>query len=220
MDYKYIILDFGKVLAGPTTGEWYITPKFKEIIDMNLINLDKLNEAFKKNTSIISRKMITEKEEYEEFFEFYSTVLKEVDYEKYNDELAHQIAYNFTYESDKYTFYKDIEKEIKMLSKKYKLIMLTDNWPCIERIMNEKRLSKYFEKIYVSSHYATIKNEGTFFDYMIKDYNIKENEALFIDDNEENLRVAKEKGLDVLLMDRSFEVKNSKYKIIHNLLDI
>ena len=34
MNYKYIILDFGKVLAGPTTGEWFITPKFKELVDM------------------------------------------------------------------------------------------------------------------------------------------------------------------------------------------
>lgn len=220
MNYKYIILDFGKVLAGPTTGEWYITPKFKEVIDMSLINLDELKEVFKNNYNIISRRMITEKEEYNEFFEFYSSVLKEIGYPKYNDKLAHQIAYNFAYESDKYTFYKNIEKEIKALSKKYKLIMLTDNWPCIERILDEKKLSKYFDKIYVSSHYGTVKSEGTFFNYPIKEYNIKEKEALFIDDMEENLKAAKEKGLDVILMDRGFEVKKSKYKIIHDLLEI
>ena len=33
MKYKYIILDFGKVLAGPTTGDWFITPKFEKVID-------------------------------------------------------------------------------------------------------------------------------------------------------------------------------------------
>ena len=38
MNYKYIILDFGKVLAGPTTGEWFITPKFIELVDMSLID--------------------------------------------------------------------------------------------------------------------------------------------------------------------------------------
>lgn len=42
MKYKYIILDFGKVLAGPTTGDWFITPKFEKVIDMSLIDRDVL----------------------------------------------------------------------------------------------------------------------------------------------------------------------------------
>ena len=43
MNYKYIILDFGKVIAGPTTGHWDITPKFLELIDINKINIEKFN---------------------------------------------------------------------------------------------------------------------------------------------------------------------------------
>ena len=39
---KYIILDFGKVLAYPTTGNWDITPKFLELIDINKIDMNKL----------------------------------------------------------------------------------------------------------------------------------------------------------------------------------
>ena len=38
MKKKYLILDFGKVLAGPTTGHWFITPKFLELVDMNYVN--------------------------------------------------------------------------------------------------------------------------------------------------------------------------------------
>ena len=41
MKYKYIVLDFGKVVAAPTTGSWDITPKFLELIDINKINIDK-----------------------------------------------------------------------------------------------------------------------------------------------------------------------------------
>jgi len=53
MDYKYVILDFGKVLAGPTTGEWFITPKFKELVDMSLIDKEELNKAFDKYDDLI-----------------------------------------------------------------------------------------------------------------------------------------------------------------------
>ena len=44
--------------------------------------------------------------------------------------------------------------------------------------------------------------------------------ALFIDDNEFNLDIALEKGLDVMLMDREKKVKDSKYQIINNLCNI
>lgn len=220
MNYKYIILDFGKVLAGPTTGNWFITPKFMEVIDMSLVDNDRLNYAFNKHNEIISRKMLTQEKEYNNFFELYSLVLQEINYPKYNEDIVHEIAYNFTYGSDKYTFYDGIKEELDKLRKKYKLILLTDNWPCIEKILHNKKLTKYFEKIYISSYYGTQKKYGTFFEYPINDFNIKMHEALFIDDNEENLMKAEEKGLDVLLMDRGNKVNDSKYKKINNLLGI
>lgn len=220
MKYKYVILDFGKVLAGPATGDWFITPKFEEVIDMSLIDRDVLNEEFNKYNDIIGRKMMTQEEEYNSFFELYSLVLQEINYPKYNDDVVHEIAYNFTYESDKYTFYDYIKEELDGLRKKYKLILLTDNWPCVEKILDDKKLTKYFEKVYISSYYGTQKKDGIFFDYVVDDFNIKPHEALFIDDNEVNLERAEEKGIDVLLMDRDNEVTNSKYKKICSLFDI
>ena len=220
MKYKYVILDFGKVLAGPITGDWFITPKFEEVIDMSLIDRNALNDEFNKFNDIIGRKMMTQEEEYNSFFELYSLVLQEINYPKYSDDVVHEIAYNFTYESDKYTFYDDIKEELDGLRKKYKLILLTDNWPCVEKILDDKKLTKYFEKVYISSYYGTQKKDGIFFDYVVDDFNIKPHEALFIDDNEVNLMRAEEKGIDVLLMDRDNEATNSKYKKICSLFDI
>ena len=34
---KYLVLDFGKVLAYPKTGDWFITPLFLQLIDMNIL---------------------------------------------------------------------------------------------------------------------------------------------------------------------------------------
>ena len=81
-------------------------------------------------------------------------------------------------------------------------------------------LSKYFTKIYVSSIYDDKKDRGTFFDYPIKDFNIKDGEALFIDDNESLLTIGKSKGLKVKQMDREHIVTTSKHEIIHNLKNI
>ena len=217
---KYVILDFGKVLAAPTTGDWFMTPCFLENIDINLIDKNKFKEALVKYVYIKDGIITTLEGEYECFYNFYSKVLREINYPKYSDDIVKKIAYNFTYQNDKYTFYNNIEKELEKLSQKYILILLTDNWPCVNKILDEKNLTKYFEKIYISSIYGIQKKDIDLFDYPINDFNIKENEAIFIDDNEELLNIAKTKKLQVKLMDRENIIKNSKYDIINDLKKI
>ncbi len=44
---KYIILDFGKVLAYPTTGNWDLTPRLLELIDIKKLDIEKLKQNIK-----------------------------------------------------------------------------------------------------------------------------------------------------------------------------
>ena len=214
---KYIILDFGKVLAAPTTGHWFITPKFTELIDMNEINEEDFNRAIKKYNYILDKKIITEEEEYESFCEFYKNILTELNYSKYNYSIVEQIAYDFTYNSTKYTMYEDVVNELDNLSKKYTLLLLSDNWPCAYRVLKEYGIYDYFDKIYISSVYGCQKSDGIFFDYPINDYKIEKGEAIFIDDNESLLDIACDKGLETRLMVRDNKEVTSQHEIINNL---
>lgn len=214
---KYIILDFGKVLAGPTTGDWFVTPIFLKLVDMKQIDLEKFNQAISKYHSILNRRIIALEEEYQMFYEFYDSILKEIHYSKYSQELVSKLAFNMTYEEDKYTFYDGVKEELNSLSKRYQLLMLTDNWPSVIPILKNHNLDSYFEKIYVSSVYGSLKKEGIFFDYPIQDFHIGLGEAMFIDDNENLLDVAVKKGLQVKIMDRGRKLVRSKYPILHNL---
>ena len=217
MNYKYIILDFGKVIARPTTGNWDITPKFLEFIDIKKIDIEKLKELRKKYDSILSEKVTTLEEEFNMFVRFYESILKAFGIPK---EIIEKISYDRTYNSDKYTLYDNVQDELKSLKEKYKLILLTDNWPSVIDYLKEYDLYDDFEKIYISSIYGVEKKDKVLFNYPIKELNIRPNEALFIDDNEFNLDIALEKGLDVMLMDREKKVKDSKYQIINNLCNI
>ena len=220
MKYKYIILDFGKVIAKPTTGYWDFTPKFLELIDIEKINKEKYKEERKKYGYLLSQKVLTIDEEYEMFVSFYHNILSNVDYPNYEIDIARKIAYDRTYNYSKYTLYKDVDQELKIISEKYKLILLTDNWPSVLEYLRKYKLNNYFDKVYVSSIYGCEKKDKVFFDYPIKEYNVKPGEALFIDDNEDNLDIAKEKGFDVLLMDRDKKISDSKYEIINDLFDL
>ena len=151
------------------------------------------------------------------FVRFYESILKAFGIPK---EIIEKISYDRTYNSDKYTLYDNVQDELKSLKEKYKLILLTDNWPSVIDYLKEYDLYDDFEKIYISSIYGVEKKDKVLFNYPIKELNIRPNEALFIDDNEFNLDIALEKGLDVMLMDREKKVKDSKYQIINNLCNI
>ena len=214
MDYKYLVLDFGKVIAGPTTGYWDITPKFLELIDKDKINIEEFMKIRKKYGYILNEKISTLEEEYDMFTRFYESIFRELNY---SSDIAKKIAYDRTYNNDKYSLYNNIYEELDNLKDKYKLILLTDNWPCVNDYLKEFNLYNYFDKIYISSIYGVLKADRKLFDYPISDYNIKPGEALFIDDSEDNLDAAVEKGFDVMIMDREKELVKSKYKIINDL---
>lgn len=217
MKYKYVILDFGKVIAGPTTGNWDITPKFLELIDIKKINMQKFKLLRKKYEKVLSEKVRTLEEEFNMFYRFYNDILSEMGFDS---SVAKKIAYDRTYNSNKYFLYDGIYKELDFLKEKYILILLTDNWPCVYEYLKEQGLSNYFDKIYVSSIYGVEKKDKLFFYYPIAEFDIKPGEALFIDDNELNLKIGKEMGFEVLLMDRDNEVNDCQFRVINNLFNI
>ncbi len=214
---KYLILDFGKVLAYPTCGNWFITPLIKQIIPD--IDGNKINEVLHKYPHLLDKKLTTMDEEYIMFIELFTNLYNDLNINLTKQEIE-LIAHDFVYNDSKYQFYEGIREELELLSSKYTLLMLTDNWPCVLPILEKYDLSKYFTKIYVSSIYDDKKERGTFFDYPIKDFNIKDGEALFIDDNESLLTIGKSKGLKVKQMDRECVINSSKHEIIHNLRNI
>ena len=220
MNYKYIVLDFGNVLVTPTSGDWFYTPKFLELIDINKIDNNLLEEAFNKYDYLLGEKLITQDEEYNMFFKFYDGILRYIKYPNYKKSIGEEIAYDRTYNNTKYTLCNNIVKELEYLKSKYTLLMLSDNWPCVIPYMKDNKIYDYFDKLYISSIYGVEKKDKVFFDYPIKDYNIKPGEALFIDDCESNLDIAKEKGFDCMLMVRDKKDVKSKYKVINDLMNL
>ena len=218
---KYLILDMGRVLVEPATGDWVITNEFLKNVDMKKIDKDKLKEAIQSSRDLLDGQAVNLEEEYELIMEFYKTVFQKMNYDIEKENLEN-IVNNFVYdkEDSKYILYKNVKEDLEILSKKYTILMLSDNWPCAFNYLKKYDIDQYFTKIYISSVYGKRKQDKVLFDYPIKEFNIKENEALFIDDNEELLDIAIEKGLLVLHMDRNNVLKTSKYQIIHDFTDL
>lgn len=215
--FKYLILDMGRVIVEPASGDWIITNEFLKNVDVKNINKEKLKDAIKSSRYLLDGKVDTLQEEYKVIMKFYETVFQKINY-KIEEEKLRNIVDNFVYdkEDSKYILYDNVKEDLENLSKKYTILMLSDNWPCAFNYLKKHDIEKYFTKIYISSIYGERKQDKLFFDYPIKEFNIKKDEALFIDDNEKLLDIAVEKGLNVLHMDRNRVLESSKYEIIHD----
>ncbi|MBR2745048.1 MAG: HAD hydrolase-like protein [Clostridia bacterium] len=218
---KYLILDMGYVLVKPTSGNWLATPVLLKNVDVSKIDINRAAKVMEELGYMLDDKVVTLDEEKVLMTNFYRAVFKNLEYDisaEKIEEIVNDFVYNTT--DTKYTMYDDVKEQLERLSKKYTVLMLSDNWPCAFGYLDKYEINKYFDKVYISSVYGKRKKDKVLFDYPIDDYNIKPGEALFVDDKESLLDIAVEKNLDVMQMDRGRKVKNSKYKVIHSLSDI
>ena len=221
MQIKNIIFDNGGVLSDPRTGHWFITTNFWKILNLDQnTNIDNMKSIMKKYIHLLTQDPKTEKEEYEMFSDFYYYVLKEFKYNNLSKEITNELASDCVYNDDKYIFYDDVDKELDNLSKKYNLYMITDAWPSSYRVLDNEDISKYFKSIMVSSIESKIKTDGLFEIFLDKNKNVVPEESIFIDDRRVILDKAKECNFNVLQMDRNYEIKDSKYIIIHELKEV
>ncbi|MBX4269595.1 HAD-IA family hydrolase [Clostridium estertheticum] len=222
---KAIIFDSGRTLNVPTTGHWFITPNFYNIIGNSQFNYSykQLDDAMGKASVHINKILLVENEEQEFFMfkEFYKIVLDEINYPKVNNEIIELLARDNVYNDEKFLFFDDVESSLKKLKEKYLLGVVSDTWPSLERVFINKKLRQYFSTFIMSSIHGSCKAEKILFKIAIEELDIKPQEALFVDDSEQNLDAGKEFGMTPILIDR-YDRKNlqSKYPIIRSLNEL
>lgn len=213
---KYIVFDIGGVLLKPTTGHWFITPYINEILK-NKLNIEEFKISLENNYELVNETNLqTEKEECIMFYNYYKKALEDLNYSKISNELLFQMSHNITYDNNRYTFYSDVKKCLEILSRKYSLIILSDNFPSIIRILKDMNIDKYFDKMIISSFYGYKKKDKVLFEILKNTIQYEEGTAIFIDDSEVNLDIAKEYKLIPIKMNRNNN-SNSKYLTINNL---
>lgn len=219
MNIKNIILDIGGVLAHPKSGHWFITNNFYNIIDKEFLDAEKFKESLNSNFKFLNQNPKNEKEEQKMFSDYYFKVLSDINYPKLNKKIVDKIADDCVYNDEKFVFYDDVEENLKRLSKKYNLYIISNGWPSTLRILNIFKIDKYFKGIMMSSMYTSTKEENLF-NIFLEKYKLNPKECVFIDDRSDLLDKAAKHGFNVLLMNRKNSEKNNKFKTIYSLKEI
>ena len=215
----YLFLDFGNVICYPTTGDWFITPFFEQYIKDHNLSKEDILSSIKNYGALLDGQYTTMEEEYEMFYTLYKSIFDKLNY-KIRKSDVEVIADDITYSTTKYQLFRDIREELIELKKKFNLILLSDNWPCGEYLMNAWMLDQYFKKMYISSYYGIKKDNPDFFRVPMNEFGLRPQNITFVDDNDVPLDTANSLGIKVYKMDRFKNIQQDKYPVIHDLKSI
>ena len=227
---KAILFDSGRVLNGPVTGHWFITPNFWKYVDKDIYDsVDKIKMAsafYVADKYIMTQKLMTTKEEeYQHFVKFYDIFSSHLPELKLTHEATESIAKDLVFNPQKYVFYDDALTVIPELKGKYKLAIVSDAWPSLLDVYEENNMLSYFDPIVISSFIGTSKPDSKMYCTALEELNIKPEEAVFVDDSLKNCIGALTVGINTVLLCRNKKAYVTQkvksigkgYKVINDL---
>lgn len=224
---KALLFDSGRVLNYPQTGNWFIPPNFFQYIDRTLfesINKQELKSAFYKANNYLQMNhyIQTEQKELETFIKFYTIIFEELaDIEVCNNTIK-AISEDTVYNDDKFVFYDDVFEFIPLFSQDYRLGVVSDTWPSLDRVFRSNNLRDYFSTFVMSSKLGVWKPDQLMFNTALNELNMKPDEVLFIDDSIKNVEGAMELGIQSILMTRDNRINKENMDIlsVNNLKEL
>ena len=200
---KVIAFDYGGVL-GTEANDWSKT--FKNVLEAANLSLEEMDEIWERHWQFVS----TGKEEIKEYWKDASEK-NHIDPEKLRQ----------LYNSD-ITLNEKVFEFAKSLKKDHKLIIIsndTKDWMAAK--IARFKLDEVFEKIYCSATVGIRKPNNEIFELVLKEENIKPEELLLIDNQENNISAAKNLGILTLLFSNQThtiaDIKKGYENIIRNI---
>lgn len=218
---RCVLIDFGNVLAYPATGNWFYTPESGGILERCGIPRGVLREMegsgrFDRAYHYLDGHHLlhTIDEELEQFAEFYRLFLED---QGDADQAADLLARELVLSEKKAPFYEDACSGLYELQKRYRLAVLSDNWPSLRPQLDRAGITRLLEGLIISCDYGMCKDRVEFFQAALETLRFPAAETAFIDDSEDNLRVAVKAGLTPILMDRERLAGQSVYPVAHDM---
>jgi len=205
---KAILFDAGYTLNYPASGHWFIPPNhvdfFKGEIGTRYSEAE-IEKAFKRADGFLEAHHFVEceDEEFDQFKTFYETFFQSLQYPHVTDTLLSELSHDVVYNDDKFKFYDDVFTFVPRFETDYRLGIISDTWPSLERVFVSTRLRSYFSTFIISSRLGIWKPHPGMYHAALNELKIAPHEAIFIDDSIKNCRGAGDVGIHPVLIDRN-----------------
>ena len=223
---KGIFFDAGWTLFRPINIDWFITGKMTEYIGPDALTdipRDKKAAAFNRALKYLddNHLILTEEEELKQFEVFYSMLADDLPELSLTKEQIGAIAYSKVFDMDNYICFDDTASTLDALKGRYKLGVISDTWPSIERILRHGGIENYFDTKTFSCFLGTYKPDSRMYLHALEQMKLPPEQTIFIDDGEENLDGAAKCGIQpVLITVKPNTENNGKYPAIGKLSDL
>jgi putative hydrolase of the HAD superfamily len=226
MAIKNILFDAGDTLVRAKSGHWYIPPNYESIMVRYFVTLPKegrLDRAMAVGLEFLKAHhyILSEREELDQFIQYYTIVLRECGKENLDPAAPYELALDMVYNDEKFVFFPDVFVELDKLTESgYRLGILSNTWPSLDRVFTRKNLRKYFDPFVMSSVAGYFKPDARIFEYAIDRTRIAADQILFIDDFAENIEAAEKAGMKGLLIDRYHDCEKRSGNCIGDLTEL
>lgn len=190
---KLIIFDLGGILV-PEKKPEILEHVAKEIG----CTKDQLHQNLKEYDDALTKGEITLKE-------FYRKLLKRCGIEKSPDEILKKHVEEYENISTKRS--EEIINIIEELKINYEVVALTNTEIEIAEYNKKHGLFQYFERAFLSPEMHMKKPDAMIFQKVLDECHVSADEALFIDDKEENTEGARELGIPCILYENPKQLK-------------
>lgn len=198
---KAILFDFDGVLTLDATGSLSIRNYVCKETGLDI-------DLFKKEYSKYNDDLLYGKIKHEEIWDKLCNEL--------NEEISIEVLYDSFINTPINNEMYNLIKEIK--SKNYKTGMVTDNKKDrIDRIAEYYKFDSLFDTIIVSADLGSGKENEEIFMKTMQRLNVTAQECIFIDNQEKNLVIPKELGMNVIFYDHK---ENNIMKLVKELRDL
>ena len=136
-----------------------------------------------------------------QFIHYYSDISKLLNLNLSVQEIE-AVAYDKTYNMDNYIPYSDVKDTIEILSKTFKLGIISDTWPGATRQLKLMGIEDFFSSLTFSCDLGVFKPDERMYIDALKKMGCKPEDAVFIDDVVINLEGAAKMGITPILITR------------------
>lgn len=223
-DKKVIFFDVGYTLDYPASGDWMFTKKFYELVGNKLAKYSPEEIQKAKNISLeyLEKNHLVQsvQDEYCQFIHFYSEISSNLELCLTEAEIK-AIAYDRSYNMNNYIVYPDVKKVLSVLSRSFKLGIISDTWPSIEQQLWSIGVREFFATSTYSCFLGTFKPDKRMFIDALEKCGYPAEDTVFIDDSLGNLEGAAKLGITpILIAANPASDVDSPYLKIHSLSEL
>lgn len=221
---KVIFFDVGYTLDYPSSGDWIFTEKFHEVAGKRAAQytFEEMQRASEVPLEYLDKNhlVMSVEEQYGQYVYLYSEISKNLALGLTQEEV-NAIAYDQTYNVANVTAYPDAEYVLDVLSRSFKLGIISDTWPSLDMRLQAMGIRKYFSFFTYSCFLGTFKPDRRMYEDALSKCGCRAEETVFIDDSVKNLDGAASLGITpILIAANPASDIETQYLKIHTLSEL